>query len=236
MVIEKFWTVVAGKIGTAHTGRDGVVRDFRPAEIEFCSMNGTVLLKPRDGVTPRETLKLSRRELSREPLEGGERDRITFEVFATFMEVEISEVRTEEVLTALGKERAEQRSALEKQSWADAQLLRKAQEPEDRQALENWITARLADPLMGGQMQVNHLLRKPSRARWAVGALVSRWLRWAPLEGQFNHRNDVLKALQVRSGSTEYYAGGQLVASRVAEVLEERRAVRKAEWLARNNK
>ena len=239
MAIEKFFTIVGGVIGTAHIGRDGRLNDFRPATVESPrAIDGFFRLIPMDGWTDPLRLIPTVAEPVFNSSEDGEWVITIHELSAEFRGVALSTTVSFKNLTELGKQlNAQRQNAAYEQRLAERQAL-KEREPSDRDELEAWLDARLADPLMGGRMSAGTMVRKPTRARWAVGNLIEAWLKAVPLlaGNQFALRKEVFVLLQKRSGSTAWGAGGRLVQQAVLRAVEAKREERKAAWLARQTK
>jgi len=51
------WVIVGGVVGTAHRGRDGSLKDFRPGEV-FVHLGGEMYVRPARGHRGGSTLRL----------------------------------------------------------------------------------------------------------------------------------------------------------------------------------
>ena len=232
-MITKFWTVQNGLVGTAHTSREGKVVDFRPAKIQNpaeWNLDGIFTVIPTDGWTKSVQLKPTVTEIGQEISIDGESITIFYELRAEFTEIVFTFVVKKTKRTDLGKLRDHETAEAEKLVEKE----KRAKEPAKRAEFEVWLTARMADPLMSGKVSIGALMRKPSRARWAIGHLVDGWFREFPLsENRFANRSSVFRQFQKLSGSEKWGAGGEFIQGCILAAAETAQAERKATWLSK---
>ncbi|NTW30025.1 MAG: hypothetical protein HGA33_02020 [Candidatus Moranbacteria bacterium] len=164
--MEKFWTVQNGLIGTAHTTRDGVVADFRPATIQAREEYEKKLIRitPAKGVQI-ETVTLAAEQVVRvdEEIDQPKKGMVTFneEFHAEFLGVSVKALtckKNEWYDPSARQEEAEQEQASEALFKAEEEARKAFLEGLSFEEIAARVTRRKFGRIISGRASVNRVV------------------------------------------------------------------------------